>query len=161
MSDVPEFPTYHPSTRTYTGSDWNTKRFGGALTKREQTLRLSSNAVSSGGKLQLSFANQPDSVASSILQHYHEMTGGFSSFNLSESILKDWDSIYRSTLKGAEWTYDAAPQVTTSHPGYSTTSVRLLLTKAAQDVKSTKKDPVGPPKPPECEPPLLGDPTQQ
>ena len=124
------------------------------MTGRERTLRLPSSAVASGGKLQLTFANRPDSVARAILQHYHATTGGFNSFSLSNNILADWDSIYRTTLKGAEWTYDAAPQVTTAHPGYSTTSVRLLLTKSGNG-KSKRKDPVGPPLAPECEPPLL------
>lgn len=125
------FPDYHPSSRTYEFSDWNTKRFSGGLSEQAISIPLSEKAVASDGKLNLTFANRDDSVADDILRHYHAMTGGFQTFQLSGEILADWDSVYRKTLLNAHWIYDAPPQVTTSHKSTSTTNVRLAITKAA------------------------------
>jgi len=55
--------------------------------------------------------------------------GSLHGFKLSSEILHDWNSSYRSSLTNASWIYDAPPQVTTAHPGTSTTSVRLCLVK--------------------------------
>lgn len=138
-----KFPSYHPSTRAYTLNDWNNKRFPGANSNQIVTLALPSTALPSDGKLNLSFANRADSVAQDILNHYNAFLGGFESFKLSEEIFKDWNSDYPNRIRDAEWIYDAPPQITTSHPGTSTTSVRLA-TRAIQPLIEEPEEPVEP-----------------
>jgi hypothetical protein len=126
------FPRVHPSTRTYSLSDWNSKRFAGGKSSQQLTLALPSAAVDSGSKLQLVFANRHDAVARAILDHYHELNGSYKAFHLSDEVLADWNSVYRERIRGAEWTYEAPPQVVSSHINTSTTSVRLVMTKSGR-----------------------------
>lgn len=127
-----DFPRVHPSTRTYSLSDWNSKRFAGGKSTQQLTLALPSAAVDSGSKLQLVFANRNDAVARAILDHYHQLNGSYKAFHLSDEVLADWNSVYRDRIRGAEWTYEAPPQVVSSHINTSTTSVRLVMTKSGR-----------------------------
>ena len=128
-SQSDRFPGYYPSTRNFTFSDWNNKRFSGANSGQVLTISLPSAAVDSNCKLSLTFANRSDAVANAVLNHYHVTMGSLKGFKLSSEILSDWDSSHRSALQDATWIYEAPPQVTTSHLGTSTTSVRLCLVK--------------------------------
>lgn len=142
------FPDYHPSSRTYELADWNTKRFAGAMTGQSVTIPLTRQSVPSDGKLSLTFANRADNVAEDILRHYHAFTGGFKTFKLSTEIFEDWNSSYKNELRQAGWIYDAPPQVTTSHPGTSTTSVRLALVKYSPFIPGSEPAPEPEPEPP-------------
>lgn len=123
------FPAYHPSNRNITLSDWNTKRFNGAMSRQAATIPLPSTAVDSNGKLSLTFANRVDAVAEEILNHYDAYTSSLESFKLSTEILEDWASPFRASWTNSQWIYEAPPQVTSTHIGTSTTNVRLALTR--------------------------------
>lgn len=153
-ANTTRFPDYHPSSRTYELADWNTKRFPGAMSGQAITIPLTTSSVASDGKLALTFANRGDAVAQDILRHYHAFTGGFETFQLSQAILADWNSVYSKTLREANWIYDAPPQVTTNHTGTSTTSVRLAITKASTEIDFDQYDPIGLPGVGEPSPPL-------
>lgn len=119
-----KFPSFHPSARSYSLGDWNVKAAGLGLSGQKAMMNLPSTAIKSDTELQLTFANRSDSVAEAILEHYHDYTGSYQHFNLPIEIFKDWTK----NLGNGNWIYAAPPQVVTSHPGTSTTTVRLINT---------------------------------
>ena len=123
------FPAHHPSNRNITFGDWNSKRFNGGLSRQAVTIALPRTAVDSDAKLSLTFANRADAVAEEILAHYDSYTSTLNTFNLSAEILEDWDAPLQVNWRTSLWIYDAAPQVTTTHIGTSTTNVRLALVR--------------------------------
>ena len=117
-----KFPAFRPSSRNYSFGDWNVKEAALGLSSQLRTMTLPSTATKSDTEIQLSFANRGDSVARAILQHFHAYLGSYKSFKLPREIFKDWNG----KLDNGDWIYASSPQVVTTHPGTSTTSVRLI-----------------------------------
>ena len=120
------FPTHNPSRRRITYGDYEVDRFGQA---QEVTMPLPSTAQKTDLVMQLVYANQPDSVARSFMDHYDEVYGNFAEFSIPAGTAKNgtfagWTS-NKSVSKG-KWLYARPPQIVTTHPGYSSTTIQLI-----------------------------------
>ena len=125
-STSPNFPTHNPSRRRITYGDYEVDRFGQA---QEVTMPLPSTAQKTDLVMQLVYANQPDSVARSFMDHYDEVYGNFAEFSIPAGTAKNgtfagWTS-NKSVSKG-KWLYARPPQIVTTHPGYSSTTIQLI-----------------------------------
>ena len=81
--------------------------------------------------MNLIYANRPDAVARSFLEHYNKNAGQLYSFpiakaKINEGTFAGWDGKERQFLRKGRWVYAEPPQITTTHIGTSTTQIRLI-----------------------------------
>lgn len=122
------FPNISPSRRNITYGDWTINRFG---SEQEVTLPLPSTAKKSDVIMDLVYANREDSVARSFLQHYDGTSGTFNNFSVADinpdkGTFAGWDGPISDNISKGHWVYANAPRVVSVHPGFSTTTVRLI-----------------------------------
>ncbi len=81
--------------------------------------------------MDLVYANREDSVARSFLQHYDGTSGTFNNFSVADinpdkGTFAGWDGPISDNISKGHWVYANAPRVVSVHPGFSTTTVRLI-----------------------------------
>ena len=79
-------------------------------------------------KLSLSFANVTDANAELFLNHFDEVKGSYSTFDLPTAALDGWtgtaDALQASGANA--WRYESPPQIASVRPGLSTVTVNLI-----------------------------------
>ena len=126
------FPAHTPSTRGIRYGDWNTKRFAGGNSLQARIIPLPSSAKKSDVFLELTYANRDDAVARDFMRHYLDQRGGFNDFKLpKESLLEGPMAGWKVPngeryISEGHWSYGKAPQITSKHPGTSTTTLTLI-----------------------------------
>ena len=132
-----KFPNHTPSTRGIRVGEWNVKRFAGGNSLQARTMLLPSTAQKSDVILELTYANRADGVARDFMRHYLEQRGTFEDFKLPKESVKKGPMAGWKVPNGdrylteGNWSYAAAPQITSVHPGTSTVSLTLITDKGA------------------------------
>lgn len=159
MSDVPSnyFPDLTPSQRSITYGDWTIDRFGSG--RYETTLPLPCEAIKANVLMELVYANRAHSVARAFLQHYNNNAGDYYDFPLQSANKKSgtfagYTAANHINLTKGRWVYVAPPEIITTHPERSTTTIRVrcLDPELTQQSGSSGPSP-GDPQPPTDEPP--------
>ena len=134
------FPTHNPSRRRISYGDYLVDRYG---EDQEITMPLPSAAQKTDLVMQLIYANRPDEIARSFLDHYDEAYGEFANFKIPAGTSKNgtfagWTD--RTSVLVGEWIYVRPPQVVTTHPGYSTTTIQLLNLEPDTSSSTSKEE---------------------
>ena len=82
-------------------------------------------------KLQLGYTNAEDTVAAAFLAHFDETKGTYKTFQFEPAarvacLLMVRDCRCPDPLRGVDWRYEQAPQITAVRPGVSTVTVSLI-----------------------------------
>ena len=120
------FPALTPSKRSFNPGDFPIKKF--RAQSGEET-RVLYGSKRTGMKMSLTYRNVTDAQAEEFLDHYHEMKGTFTTFDIAAESkggwtgngdaigASDWDNAYR---------YSGPPQITQIKEGVSHVHVNLI-----------------------------------
>jgi len=119
------YPTYAPSSRSYDPGDWPVKTFK-ALDGVEVRILYGNRRASS--TFSLSYQNLTDAEAQEFLDHYDQMLGTFTAFQLPVSVLKGWggDLTPFEPSSSLRFRYKEPPKLDSVKPGVSSVSISLL-----------------------------------
>ena len=120
------FPVLTPSDRVFDSGDYPVKVY---KAQSGSETRILYGDKRTNMKLQLTYANISDANAELFLDHYDEMKGSFTTFDLNSGAKGGWsgnaDAI-GAQGHGNNYRYEAPPQVTQVRPGISTVTVSLI-----------------------------------
>ena len=119
------FPTAAPSSRSYDHGDWPVRTFQ-AMDGAE--VRILYGSRRTGSTFSLQYQNISDAVADDFLDHYNEMLGTFTAFQLPTQILAGWSGALEpfNPQSSLRFRYAAPPTVDAVRPGVSNVSVQLV-----------------------------------
>lgn len=119
------YPNVKPSQRSYEHGDWPVKKFQ-ALDGAEVRILYGSRRTSSKFKLQ--YGNISDAVAEEFLNHYNQMLGSFTTFQLPPQVLAGWTGALSpfDPEDDLRFRYDGPPNLDSVKPGVSNVSVQLI-----------------------------------
>ena len=119
------FPSLTPTARQFDPGDYPIKTFNA---QSGAEVRILYGNQRTKMKLSLSFANITDANAELFIDHFDEVDGSFSTFDLPDEALDGWsgtsDALQASGAN--EWRYESAPQIASVRPGLSTVTVNLI-----------------------------------
>lgn len=119
------FPSLTPTGRQFNPGDYPIKTF---MAQSGAEVRILYGNQRTKMKLSLSFANITDANAELFIDHFDEVDGSFSTFDLPDEALDGWsgtsDALQASGAN--EWRYESAPQIASVRPGLSTVTVNLI-----------------------------------
>jgi hypothetical protein len=123
------YPALSPTSRSFDPGDWPVRTYNA---QSGVEVRILYGSKRYNLRLQLTYANIPDSSATEFLTHFDETTGTFSTFTFSTSagvaIYDGWrgSATVLTPPLGVNWRYESAPQVESVRPGISTVTVSLV-----------------------------------
>lgn len=119
------YPTHAPSARSYDPGDWPVKAFK-AMDGAE--VRLMYGSRRSSATFSLSYQNLSDTEAQEFLEHFDQMLGTFTAFQLPASVLKGWGgtSAPFNPSSSLRFRYKEPPKLEAVKPGVSSVSVSLF-----------------------------------
>ena len=119
------FPSLTPTGRQFNPGDYPIKTFNA---QSGAEVRILYGNQRTKMKLSLSFANITDANAELFIDHFDEVDGSFSTFDLPDEALDGWsgtsDALQASGAN--EWRYESPPQIASVRPGLSTVTVKLI-----------------------------------
>lgn len=119
------FPSLTPTSRQFDSGDYPMKTYSA---QSGAEVRILYGSQRTKMKLGLSFENIADASAELFLDHFDEVKGGFSTFDLPEEALKGWTGTAEALQASGsnKWRYESPPQVASVRPGLSTVTVNLI-----------------------------------
>ena len=119
------FPSLTPTARQFDSGEYPIKTFNA---QSGAEVRILYGSQRTKMKLGLTFANVTDANAELFLDHFDDVKGSFSTFDLPAAALEGWDGTADALqASGAnEWRYESAPQIVSVRPGLSTVTVKLI-----------------------------------
>ena len=119
------FPSLTPTARQFDPGDYPIKTFNA---QSGAEVRILYGNQRTKMKLSLSFANITDANAELFIDHFDEVDGSFSTFDLPSEALDGWsgtsDALQASGANA--WRYESPPQIASVRPGLSTVTVKLI-----------------------------------
>lgn len=119
------FPALTPTSRSFDAGDFANKKYS-AQDGAEFRILYGDKRV--GMAMTLTYSNITDAEAQSFVDHYHEMKGTFTQFDVGTAVRGGWEGSH-GTLGavqwGSQWRYDKPPQLDSVYPGVSSVSVNL------------------------------------
>jgi hypothetical protein len=123
------YPALRPTSRSFDPGNWPIRTYNA---QSGVEIRLLYGSKRYNLRLELTYANIPDSSATQFLAHFDETTGTFSTFELGASALTAIYDGWRASTSalsppaGVNWRYESAPRVENVRPGISTVTVSLI-----------------------------------
>ncbi len=119
------FPSLTPTARQFDPGDYPIKTFNA---QSGAEVRILYGNQRTKMKLSLSFANITDANAELFIDHFDEVDGSFSTFDLPDEALDGWSGTSDALQAPGsnEWRYESPPQIASVRPGLSTVTVNLI-----------------------------------
>ena len=119
------FPSLTPTSRQFDSGNYPIKTFD---SQSGAEVRILYGSQRTKMKLGLSFANVTDANAELFLDHFDEVKGSFTTFDLPAAALEGWEGTADALqASGANnWRYESAPKIASVRPGLSTVTVNLI-----------------------------------
>jgi hypothetical protein len=119
------FPSYAPSSRSFSAGDYAYKTFQSQSGKE---VRILYGDKRTGMTLDLGYSNISDTKADDFIAHYDEVKGGFTAFTLPAAFRTGWggNTAAIDAATGNQWRYSDPPTITSVRPGISSVTVRLV-----------------------------------
>ncbi|HAX28229.1 MAG TPA: hypothetical protein DCX94_09925 [Alteromonas macleodii] len=122
------FPTLVPTARSFDSGNYPVKTFK-SQTGSETRILYGSRRTNM--KLQLTYANVTDANAELFLDHYDQMKGTFTTFEIGSASGSrgGWEGnsdALGAQTHGNSYRYEGPPQLTQVRPGISTVTVNLI-----------------------------------
>lgn len=119
------FPSLTPTGRQFDSGNYPIKTFD---SQSGAEVRILYGSQRTKMKLGLSFANVTDANAELFLDHFDEVKGSYSTFDLPAAALEGWEGTADALqASGAnKWRYESAPAIASVRPGLSTVTVNLI-----------------------------------
>jgi len=122
------FPTLVPTARSFDSGNYPVKTFK-SQTGSETRILYGSRRTNM--KLQLTYANVTDANAELFLDHYDQMKGTFTTFEIggASGSRGGWEGnsdALGAQTHGNSYRYEGPPQLTQVRPGISTVTVNLI-----------------------------------
>jgi hypothetical protein len=119
------FPSLTPTNRQFDSGNYPIKTFDA---QSGAEVRILYGSQRTKMKLGLSFANVTDANAELFLDHFDEVKGSYSTFDLPAAALEGWEGTADALqASGAnKWRYESAPRIASVRPGLSTVTVDLI-----------------------------------
>lgn len=119
------FPSYRPNTRTLTNGEYSVKQF---RTQNGVVARRLYGSLPSNYRLSLGYTLLTDSQVESVLDHFDEVKGSFSGFQLPVDIFSGTDGDLESRLNNLpsiQWHYANPPVIETPFGGRHNVTIEL------------------------------------
>jgi len=120
------FPELTPSSRSFDSGDYPVKTY---KSQSGREVRILYGSKRTNMKLQLTYSNLTDANAELFLDHYDEMKGTFTTFEISADASGGWEGnsdAIDAESHGNDYRYEGPPQLTQVRPGISTVTVNLI-----------------------------------
>lgn len=122
---VPAFPSFVPSGRSFDPGDLPIKTYNA---QNGSEVRIVYGSKRINRKLQLAYANIPDTDAEDFMTHYAAASGTLKTFSLSSGALKGWEGVdVMDPDTDLAYRYARPPQMTQVAKGKSTVTVDLVM----------------------------------
>jgi hypothetical protein len=119
------FPALRPTSRDFKPGDYPVKTYSA---QSGAEVRILYGDTRTRMELSLGYDNATDAQAKQFLDHYDEVKGSFSTFEVDPSARAGWGSTAEAidTAGVNRWRYADSPQVTAVRPGRSSIRVNLV-----------------------------------
>ena len=120
------FPELKPTTRSWDAGKFPIKSF---RAQNGAELRILYGNRMATKKLQLTYENLLDTQTELFFDHYQEMKGELTQFELNETARSGWTGkkeTLGASYHGLQWRYAEPPQLTSVFKGRSTVTVNLI-----------------------------------
>ena len=119
------FPALRPTSRDFKPGDYPVKTYSA---QSGAEVRILYGDTRTRMELSLGYDNATDAQAKQFLDHYDEVKGSFSTFEVDPSARAGWGSTADAIDAAGvnRWRYAESPQVTAVRPGRSSIRVNLV-----------------------------------